>query len=670
MKPIAPKKEIQNRGHHIAHLFEESTSIDGETNGCALIGPDPWAQLTAMVELYPTRNSQYNHIFSLKASDGSMVLDIGCAILGDDLYLECHLVTSAGKYTVRLPFEYLSEDKSNLMVLRYTGDRLDLFLDGVLMHQVGVADGTIGKCECFLPNGSPAGIVRIWDRCLEDSEVLEMVEVVSENAGLRKVGIIETRKQRYDRAIEIAEKSSLRPAYHFVPPAQWINDPNGMIYHKGEFHLFYQHNPHGPYWGTMHWGHARTRDFKDWDHLPFALEPELGMPDRDGCFSGVALEHEGKVSLFYTAVYPEVQCLATGSADLVEWKKKGTINGLVEKPYGSRTAGFRDPFIWGPGEDKIYRMIVGSGIREKGGALPLYTSGDLLNWEFHGSILEADCIDEGTVWECPNLVEYDSHSLLIYSAEGHGFVRALVGQVRNDRFEIEGSDLIDHGHHAYAPQVTRHPDGRVVLICWLTPGISESFHYEQQWAGCLSLPREIDVDGSGRLRQRPLRDLEILRKQPIQLSTDRPVSESPSVLFTSNQFELKGVAKGMDSGRTVIEVLASGGKGEGTQLVIDWDAGEAAIVREKSSCDPRVDRRESRVKLDAIDSGDGLDFHLFVDRSVVCVFLGGGRVVITTRVYPTGNENEVRVFSSGGTTQFHSLEGWELSGNNYTNLMK
>jgi beta-fructofuranosidase len=84
-----------------------------------------------------------------------------------------------------------------------------------------------------------------------------------------------------------------RPRTHFLPPKNWMNDPNGLISWGGEYHLFYQHNPNGPFWGSMHWGHAISPDLIRWRHLPIALAPTPGGPDKDGCFSGCAVDNDG-----------------------------------------------------------------------------------------------------------------------------------------------------------------------------------------------------------------------------------------------------------------------------------------------------------------------------------------------------------------------------------------
>lgn len=110
---------------------------------------------------------------------------------------------------------------------------------------------------------------------------------------------IEAAVHSVEKSLEIAPADPHRPAYHVSPSVNWMNDPNGLIFYKGEYHLFYQHNPFSPQWGNIHWAHCKSKDLIHWEQLPIALAPSEDY-DKDGCFSGSAVEHEGKLYLFYT----------------------------------------------------------------------------------------------------------------------------------------------------------------------------------------------------------------------------------------------------------------------------------------------------------------------------------------------------------------------------------
>ena len=216
----------------------------------------------------------------------------------------------------------------------------------------------------------------------------------------------------------------LRPEFHLMPQHNWMNDPNGPVWWKGQYHLFYQLNPHAAVWGDMHWGHAISPDMIHWRHQPIALAPTPGGPDSEGCFSGSAVVFDGKPAFIYTGVQNappdqatirdgndklrETQLLAIAEDDkLLHWKK-------VEKPIiptpppGMMVTGFRDPCPWREGD--MWYVGIGSGEREVGGCVLLYRSKDLHRWEYlhkltqgkpNGKVAVNPC-DSGEMWECPD----------------------------------------------------------------------------------------------------------------------------------------------------------------------------------------------------------------------------------------------------------------------------
>ena len=194
------------------------------------------------------------------------------------------------------------------------------------------------------------------------------------------------------------EEAMKRQRLHLKAPDNWINDPNGFIYYKGYYHLFYQYFPYEPRWGTMHWGHAVSRDLVTWEHRGVALYPST-HEDRNGCFSGSAIEEDGKLYLVYTGVRYEVvnpedphTCLDEQfeSAQLMITSEDGfhfdneegktvIIPPLTDKKIGDRTH-TRDPKIW-KGKDRWY-LILGSTMEEKYGEVLFYQSEDLHTWTY------------------------------------------------------------------------------------------------------------------------------------------------------------------------------------------------------------------------------------------------------------------------------------------------
>ena len=192
------------------------------------------------------------------------------------------------------------------------------------------------------------------------------------------------------------DRDPLRPQFHLLPAANWMNDPNAPIYWKNNYHMFYQYNPNGAYWGDMHWGHAVSTDMVHWKHLPLALVPTPGGPDADGCFTGTSVVQDGKVVVLYTGVvvvppghatskggpqsYREAQCLMTSTdPELKVWTKLAAPV-IAEPPTGMQVNGFRDPSPWRQGDS--WYMVLGAGIANRGGVVLLYKSKDLHSWKY------------------------------------------------------------------------------------------------------------------------------------------------------------------------------------------------------------------------------------------------------------------------------------------------
>lgn len=210
----------------------------------------------------------------------------------------------------------------------------------------------------------------------------------------------------------------IKDTLHLRAPGNWINDPNGFIYYKGKYHLFYQYFPYAPEWGTMHWGHAVSEDLLHWNHLGVALYPTKDY-DRNGIFSGSALEKDGKMYLYYSAVkYLETEdedihhakgdAFETSQAMLVSedgfafdnmGAKKQIIPVVRDESIADATH-TRDPKVWKYGD--MYYMILGSTISGKKGRVLFYKSADGVNWEY---VSQYSHENFGTILECPDLFE-------------------------------------------------------------------------------------------------------------------------------------------------------------------------------------------------------------------------------------------------------------------------
>ncbi len=321
------------------------------------------------------------------------------------------------------------------------------------------------------------------------------------------------------------------PKFHVTGGIGWINDPNGFAPYKGEYHLFFQYYPYDTKWGPMHWGHVKTKDFIRWERLPAALAPDAEY-DRDGCFSGGAIElPDGRHLLMYTGVRNvrrrngmieafQTQCLAIG--DGIDYEKLD-CNPVIDAgllPEGGSTQDFRDPKIWREGD--AYYAAIGNRCPDGSGTILLYRSEDALHWEYV-SVLSACHNQYGRMWECPDLFQLDGKDVLLVSPQemtaiglefhpGNANV-CLIGSYDKKEHHLnrENVQAIDYGLDFYAPQTLLTEDGRRVMIAWMQNWETSSCKIQElRFFGQMTLPRELRVV-NGRLCQTPVRELENYR---------------------------------------------------------------------------------------------------------------------------------------------------------------
>ena len=305
----------------------------------------------------------------------------------------------------------------------------------------------------------------------------------------------------------------LRPQFHLMPSHNWMNDPNGPIYFGGRYHMFHQYNPRGATWGNMHWAHATSADMIHWRHEPIALAPTPGGPDSDGVFSGSAVLDNGKVAVIYTGVAPpsssrdatlrdgvhswrETQCMAVAQDDDLRTWKKIPEPVIATPPAGLEVTGFRDPALWREGDQ--WMLILGSGVRGKGGMILLYTSPDLRRWTYLHPLIEGspskttsvNPVDTGEMWECPDFFPLgDKHVLLISTM---GKVRWKVGSYSNQRFNPEKEGVVDWGSY-YAAKTMLDAHDRRILWGWIPESRPDAALISAGWAGAMSLPRVLSL---------------------------------------------------------------------------------------------------------------------------------------------------------------------------------
>jgi beta-fructofuranosidase len=314
-------------------------------------------------------------------------------------------------------------------------------------------------------------------------------------------------------------RDPLRPQFHLLPRANWMNDPCAPRFFRGQYHMFFQYNPGAAVWGDMHWAHAVSPDLVHWKHLPVALSPTLGGFDAAGCFTGSVLPGVEVPTILYTGVtrsspqretirgegLREVQCLATSTdPDLLTWRKldKPVLDG---PPPGLQVTGFRDPCPWKEGD--TWYLGVGSGFSKVGGAVLLYTSRDGRNWTYLHPPAEGEWnheamnnpVDSGEMWECPDFFPLGDKHVLLYSTERKVYWEVGTFDLRDLRFHEESKGLLDHGSY-YAMKSMVDAEGRRILWGWVQETRSPAETKAAGWAGAMALPRVLSLDSENQLR--------------------------------------------------------------------------------------------------------------------------------------------------------------------------
>lgn len=427
-----------------------------------------------------------------------------------------------------------------------------------------------------------------------------------------------------------------RPVAHFTPQINWMNDPNGLIHWRGNYHLFYQYNPDRAAWGNIHWGHAVSKDLIHWKYLPIALAPSPDGPDAGGCFSGCAVQNGDEVALLYTGVYPEVQCLAVNrSADLTKWQKH-PLPVISAPPDGLRVEGFRDPCVWREGGE--WRMTIGSGITGAGGAVLLYRSPDLKQWEYLGVLYQGDAqirepLWTGTMWECPSFFQLGKKWVLVISAccvESALYTLYFIGEYRDNRFIPDGGPrLLDFGAAGcfYAPQTFLDGQGRRLMIGWLREGRSVEAQLQAGWSGTMSLARVLTLGADGSLCCTPVEETQQLRGPHERIvSKGQPLGAGP----------LELLAELPPDAWSGLRLMASADASQRIEIGYDRAAGMVVVDGETMggtrSCCP--------YPLTAT-----LKLRIFVDGSVLEVFVDD-RLPLATRFY-TQDPGALRVWGVG-----------------------
>ena len=473
-------------------------------------------------------------------------------------------------------------------------------------------------------------------------------------------------------------KENLRPQIHFSPEKNWLNDPNGCVYHNGIYHLFYQFHPFSTQWGPMHWGHAESRDLVHWEEKDIALYPdeETGM-----AFSGSGVVDKGNTSglfsddsglaFFYTCHREEPgketvqhQCLAI-SHDGGGTLKKYPGNPILHNP---GVKDFRDPKVFYHNETEKWIMVLAVGER-----INIYNSSNLIKWQ-EISCFTREMGDLSGIWECPDLFSLtDSttgkkHWVLAFSIlmkPAHPTQLYLIGSFDGYRFQAYDPETIgiaDYGYDFYAAQSWSNlpfKDDRKVWIGW-----ASNWNYAHKtpdsagWRGVMSLPREITIlekDGRFILNQSITPFLADLRP-------DKPFLDLLSV--TDDQsYELKEAA----AWEIMLEIFSEG-REKSAELTFHWDCGDSLVLTvskdhfmlDRGNCGS-IFRQVPWDKIEAPLAGTEEFFfcQIILDNSIVEIFLNEGMQALTNLIFPEGKLIKLDISPAPGC-RIGNIKGFPL----------
>jgi fructan beta-fructosidase len=469
-------------------------------------------------------------------------------------------------------------------------------------------------------------------------------------------------------------KERFRPQFHFTPPLHWINDPNGLVYSKGKYHMFYQHNPMGIRWGHMSWGHAVSKDLIHWQHLPIGIAEEKDTM----IFSGTCVVDINNTSGFgkngvapLVAVYTghiegmnQSQHIAYSVDDGITWTKynKNPVLDLHKKD-------FRDPKIFWYDQKKYWVMaLMLSDIH----VLQFYSSPDLKSWKHLSDFGPTG--DTSGVWECPDLTQVPvqgepGKKKWLLQMSMNASMQYFIGEFDGVKFINESpSGKIfrpDYGSDYYAAIAYNQlpASNKPTAIGWLN-----NWYYAQDiptspWRSMMSTPRTLSV--------RKINDDWVLIQEPIEaiisLRSDRLASinnieiENPKpIQIISQQFEAIAVIQPGSNSTCGLRLAV----GNGHYFEIGYNTATQTLYVDRSKTgnidfNPEFQKRSRYETKLSLDNGL-LTLKVFFDNSVVEVFANDGRAVMTMQLFPDQKDGGLELFSSNGKSKIKSFNVWNI----------
>jgi beta-fructofuranosidase len=442
-----------------------------------------------------------------------------------------------------------------------------------------------------------------------------------------------------------AQADPARPIFHVMTPAQWMNDPNGPIFYKGYYNLFYQLHPFSDQDGPKYWGHVRSRDLVKWEHLPIAIAPS-GDKGEEAIWSGsCTINGLGQPMIFYTSIAKgksafdhAEQWAATSDGTMIHWQKSPANPVLSEALHGdTKIYDWRDPFVFHEGKRTF--LVAGGHLEQKGqAAVNIYEaqSAALTNWIYRGVLFH---IPDAPTAECPNFFKLGDQWVLFVSP--YGKVEYFIGDFDSNscRFTARSRGVVDYGPSFYAPNTMLLDNGRRLMWGWVN-----GFPSGRGWNGCLSLPRELSISND-KLRQTPAPQLKKLRGNEVAW---RNVSceSGGKVLSLPGSNSLEIVAEVSLQGAKAVELKLQRDPSDANPIDIHFDGAQLTVL-------------DVKIPWPSSAAAPNLKLHIFVDRSVLEV-LADDAVSVTKTIPTFGAKASLKVSSIGGEARFKTIQAWPM----------
>ena len=487
-----------------------------------------------------------------------------------------------------------------------------------------------------------------------------------------KLSAVCCKEMKLSDTFDTGNREKFRPTYHFSPLYGWMNDPNGMVYKDGEYHLFYQHNPYGSKWGNMHWGHAISKDLINWEHRPDAITPDaLGT-----IFSGSAVVDTDNTAGFGAGA---IVAIYTQNSDRqVQSIAYSTDNGRSFTKYEnnpvltSDARDFRDPKVFWHKETQRWIMLLAVGQE-----MQIFSSSNLKDWAFESSFGEGQGA-HGGVWECPDLFELpvdgtnEKKWVLLCNLNpggpfGGSATQYFVGTFNGKEFVNESpskTKWMDWGKDHYATVTwSDAPDNRRIAIAWMSNWQYANDVPTSQYRSPNSVPRDLSlftVDGETYLQSAPSPELlklrDISKKRSFKVNGTRTIKDM--IAGNEGAYEIELTIENQHA--DVIGFRLYNDKGEEVDMQYDMKEKKFSMDRRKSG-EVGFNENFPMLTWTTIESGkDELKLRLFVDKSSVEAFGDGGRFVMTNQAFPSEPYTHIDFYSKGGAYKVDSFVIYKL----------